>query len=134
MGVGGGVGWLKMPSKNTCEEVHFILKLPAISMQACKFTRNELLRTYFSRILARFQVIIYCAFTRNHFMEGHFAFQWRGVVFQMEGGASFLSGVCAPWGGIAFDVEGGGVQKKLNGGGGGGGGAPPHAPHYGKPY
>ena len=81
-----GVGWLKMPSKNTCEEVHFILKLPAISMQACKFTRNELLRTYFSRILARFQVIVYCAFTRNHFMEGRFAFQWGGGGCFSDGG------------------------------------------------
>ena len=97
------MGWLKMLSKNTCEEVHFILKLPAISMQACKFTRNELLRTYFSRILARFQVIVYCAFTRNHFMEGRFAFQWGGGCFSDGGGgASFLSGLCAPWGGHCF--------------------------------
>ena len=40
--------------KNTCEVVHFIVKLPAISLQACKFTKNELLQTYFLRILARF--------------------------------------------------------------------------------
>ena len=64
---------------------HLILKLPAISLQASKFTKNELLRTYFSRILARFPVIIYCAFTRNHFMEGCFMFQWGGIVFQMGG-------------------------------------------------
>ena len=47
-------GELKMPSKNTCEGVHLIVKLPAISLQASKFTKNELLHTYFSRILARF--------------------------------------------------------------------------------
>ena len=46
----------------------------------------ELLHTYFSRILARFPVIIYCAFTRNHFMEGCFMFQWGG------GGGGFLDG------------------------------------------
>ena len=49
--MGGG---LKMLSKNTCEGVHLIVKLPAIILQACKFTENELLHTHFSRILARF--------------------------------------------------------------------------------
>ena len=35
----------------------------------------------------------------------------RGLFFRW-GGASFLSGRCAPWGGIGFDrEEGGGVQK-----------------------
>ena len=48
-GEGGGV-----LSKNTCEGVHLIIKLPAISLQAYKFTKNEFLHTYFSRILARF--------------------------------------------------------------------------------
>ena len=54
--VEGGVAWgeLKMLSKNTCEGVHLIVKLPAISLQASKFTKNELFHTYFSRILARF--------------------------------------------------------------------------------
>ena len=47
-------GELKMLSKNTCEGVYLIVKLPGISLQASKFTKNELLQTYFSRILARF--------------------------------------------------------------------------------
>ena len=47
------MGGLKMLLKNTCEGVYLILKLPAKSLQACKFTKNEL-HTYFSRILARF--------------------------------------------------------------------------------
>ena len=48
-------GGHKTVLKKTCEEVHLLIKLPAISLQACKFTnKNELLRTYFSRILARF--------------------------------------------------------------------------------
>ena len=51
---GGSMGVLKMLSKNTCEVVHLIVELPAISLQACKFTKNELLHTYFWRILARF--------------------------------------------------------------------------------
>ena len=37
MSMGGGV---KMLSKNTCGGVHLIAKLPAISLQACKFTKN----------------------------------------------------------------------------------------------
>ena len=49
-----GAWGLKMLSKNTFEGVHLIVKLPAISLQAWKFTKNELLHTYFSRILAIF--------------------------------------------------------------------------------
>ena len=50
-----GAWWkLKMLLKNTCEGVHSIVKLLAVSLQASKFTKNELLHTYFSRILARF--------------------------------------------------------------------------------
>ena len=63
-------------------------KIPV--QEFCKFTKNELLHTYFWRILARFEVVIYCAFSTNHFMEGCFTFQWR-VCFA-DGGASFLSG------------------------------------------
>ena len=44
---GGSMEELKMLPKNTCERVHLIVELPAISMQACKFTKNELLHTYF---------------------------------------------------------------------------------------
>ena len=43
-----------MLSKNPCEGVYLIAKLPATRLQACKFTKNELLHIYFSRILARF--------------------------------------------------------------------------------
>ena len=51
---GGEHGGLKMVLKNTCEGVHLLVKLPARSLQACKFTKNDLLPTYFSRILDRF--------------------------------------------------------------------------------
>ena len=40
--------------KNTYEGTDLLVKVPAISLQACKFTKNELLQTYSSRILARF--------------------------------------------------------------------------------
>ena len=52
--IGEGGGGLKMLSKNTREGVDLKVKLPAISLQACKFTKNEFLHKYFSRILARF--------------------------------------------------------------------------------
>ena len=47
----GGDG--KMLLKNICEGVYMLVTLPAISLQAYKFTKNELLHTYFSNILAR---------------------------------------------------------------------------------
>ena len=37
---------LKIQLKNTCGRVYLIVKLPAISLQACKFTKNELLYSY----------------------------------------------------------------------------------------
>ena len=51
---GGCMGRLKTLLKNTCEGVHLFVKLLAVRLQACKFTKNELLHTYFSGILARF--------------------------------------------------------------------------------
>ena len=45
MGGGGACvnTWGGEHLKNTCEGVHLLVKLPAISLQACKFTKNELL-------------------------------------------------------------------------------------------
>ena len=43
-----------MLSKINCEGDHLIVKLAAISLQVWKFTKNELLHTYFQRILAIF--------------------------------------------------------------------------------
>ena len=51
---GEGGGGLKTLLKNTYEGVHLLVKLPAKSLQACEFTKNEVLHTYFSRILAWF--------------------------------------------------------------------------------
>ena len=49
---GGACGRLKTLLKNTSQGVHLLVKLSAISLQVCKFTKNELLHIYFSRILA----------------------------------------------------------------------------------
>ena len=40
--------------EKTCQGVYLLVKLLAISLQAGKFTKNELLHIYFLRILARF--------------------------------------------------------------------------------
>ena len=50
---GGSMGAFKMVAKNASKGVHLIVKLWAISLQTCKFTKNEL-HTSFSRILPRF--------------------------------------------------------------------------------
>ena len=49
----GSMGGLEMLSENICEGVHLMVKLSAISLQACKFTKMNFF-THFSRILARF--------------------------------------------------------------------------------
>ena len=93
-------GELKMLSKNTGEGVHLIKKLPAVSLQASKFTKNELLDTSFSRILARFLFIVL-------FLG---IISWKSVsCFSREG--FFQMGGGAPWGGISFG--GGGFRKNL---------------------
>ena len=50
---GGSMGAFKLVAKNASKGVHLIVKLWAISLQTCKFTKNEL-HTSFSRILPRF--------------------------------------------------------------------------------
>ena len=52
--MGGAWGRMKILLKSTCGGVHLIVKLSAISLQAWNFTKNELLHSYFWRILARF--------------------------------------------------------------------------------
>ena len=51
--IGGIMEGLRMLLKNTCEGVDLLVKLPAMSQQACKFTKNELLHINFSMILGR---------------------------------------------------------------------------------
>ena len=72
---------LKMLLKKTCERVLLSVKLLAINLQAFKFTKNELLHTYFSRIFKLLFIIL----SRNHFLEGGFMVQGGGGVFRCEG-------------------------------------------------
>ena len=64
-------GELKMLSKNTCEGVHLIVKLPAISLQASKFTENELLQTYFQGFYLDFKLLFIVLFLG--------IISWKGV-------------------------------------------------------
>ena len=48
----GSMVGFKTVLKNTSEGVNLLVKLPTISQQTYKFPKNELLHTYFSRILA----------------------------------------------------------------------------------
>ena len=68
-----------MVLRNTCEGVHLLVQLLTISLEACKFTKNEFLHTHFSKILARFKVIIYCVleFQEHLFFKSTFSCQLR---------------------------------------------------------
>ena len=60
--------------KNTCEGVYMLVKLLAISLQACKFTKNEFLHIYISKILSYF-------FLEIAFWKGAPVFSGEGVLF-----------------------------------------------------
>ena len=38
---------VKTVLNSACEGVHLLVKLPVLSLQACKFTKNELLHIFF---------------------------------------------------------------------------------------
>ena len=98
--------------KNTCHGVHISLQAyKPISLQACKFVKNELLHTYVLRIvLLNFKLLFIVFFKESfpgrglHFsMGGGFAFQIGGASFLNEGvphgGESALVGV---WSGLSM--------------------------------
>ena len=77
-----------MLSENTCEGVHMTVKLPAISLQVCRFTKNELLHTCFQGFSLDFKLLIIVLFLE--------IISWKSVscfngefVFQMGGGLHF---------------------------------------------
>ena len=59
---GESMGGLKVRLKNTCEGVHLIVKLWAISLQACKFTKNELFYTFFKDFSQILSFYLFCFF------------------------------------------------------------------------
>ena len=104
-----------MQSKNTCEGVHLIVKLPTVSLQASKFTKNELLHTFFKGLSQILSYYIVCFFQES--------FHGRVLHFSVRGFAFQMGGFFSKWGSIDFD--GGRFSKKVVGQGG----APPlHAP------
>ena len=69
-----------MLSKNTCEGIHLIVKLPAVSLRTCKFTKNEPLHTHFSSLSGE------CT-------------PWKSLVLMEEGGFEKnrrMGGACSP--------------------------------------
>ena len=65
-------------------------------------------------------------FSRNHFLEEGFTFQWRGGLFFRWGRGFIFKWVGSPWGGDWFWWGGWKKNCRMEG-------AYPHAPHYGKP-
>ena len=57
--------------KKTCEVVHLLVKLPAISLQACKFIKNEFLHTNFSRIQVDFKLFIVFQNSKSTYFSKH---------------------------------------------------------------
>ena len=89
-----------MLSKNTCEGIHLIVKLPAIRLQACKFTKTNFLTHIFQGFLLDFKLFFIVLFLGIISWKGASLFSGGGgeggFVFQM-GGFIFNWG-CAPWG------------------------------------
>ena len=124
MGQHGRGGGLKMLLKNTCEGVFLIVKLLAISLQACKFTKITKIYNFFTHILQGFLLDFKLLFIVV-FLE---IISWKGASFFSgewgcfsDGGTSFLSGRCIPWEGHRFWW--GRFSKKIAGLGGS---PPPH--------
>ena len=88
-----------MLSKNTCEGVHLLVKLPAISLQVCK-PANLLKMNFFTHIFQEFQLEFKLLFIvlfleiiswkgASHFNGGGevLFFRWEGFIFKCVVGA-----------------------------------------------
>ena len=104
-------GELKMQLKNTCEGIHLVKKLPAISLQAFKFT----IKMNFTHIFKDFGWILSYYLLWFHgrlfhaLMGESFVFQMGGFIFKWERGCG------APWGALVLvgGAKGGGGSKKI---------------------
>ena len=102
-------GGLKMLSKNTCEGVHLIVKLPAITCKPAHLLNTHILEGFELDFKLLFIVLFLGMITwkgASRFSggggRGGLAFRWGSFLFRLKGGA--------PMGDIGFD---GGVRKKL---------------------
>ena len=77
-GLSQNMGELKMLSKNTCEGVHLIVKLPAISLQASKFTKNGLLPHIFFKDFKSLFIVLFLGIISWNI-------SWKGVSYFNEG-------------------------------------------------
>ena len=72
--------------KNTCDRVDLIVKSLTINLEACKFTKNELLHTYFQGFQLDFKLLFIVLFLGS--------ILWKGV-------SCFNGGVCfSDWGAL----------------------------------
>ena len=100
-----------MQLKNTCEGIHLVKKLPAISLQAFKFT----IKMNFTHIFKDFGWILSYYLLWFHgrlfhaLMGESFVFQMGGFIFKWERGCG------APWGTLVLvgGAKGGGGSKKI---------------------
>ena len=89
--VGGACEGLKILSKNTCEGIHLIVKLPAISLQACKFTKINFITHIFQGFLLDFKLFFIVLFLG--------IISWKGASLFSGGGGG---GLFFRWGGLHF--------------------------------
>ena len=84
--MGRSMGGIKMLLKNTCDRVDLIVKSLTINLEACKFTKNELLHTYFQGFQLDFKLLFIVLFLGS--------ILWKGV-------SRFNGGVCfSDWGAL----------------------------------
>ena len=87
-----------MLSKNTCEGVHLIVKLLAISLQACKFTKMN----FFTHVFEGFWLDFKLFFVL--FLE---IISWKGGCFMSQSRGVWGGGHCFSDRGISFLCGGG---------------------------
>ena len=126
-----------MLSKNTCEGVHLIVKLPAISLQACKFTKMNFFTHVFEGFWLDFKLFFVLFLEIISWKGGYFMSQsqgvWGGGHCFSDRGISFLcggGGAGAPWRSISFDGRESFLKKLLDEGRRA---IPPMHLHCGKP-
>ena len=126
-----GAAWegrLKMLLKNTCEGVYLIVKLPAISLQACKFTKMNFFTHILQGFLLDFKLLFIVLFLEIISWKGASFFSGEWGCFSDGGGGFIFKWEVHPMGGTSV-LMGEVFKKNCRIGG-----QPPHThSHYGKP-
>ena len=112
--------------KNTCEGVYLIVKLPAISLQACKFTKMNFFTHILQGFLLDFKLLFIVLFLEIISWKGASFFSGEWGCFSDGGGGFIFKWEVHPMGGTSV-LMGEGDSKKIVGWGVG-------THHYGKPW